>query len=521
MESNHEKSRIANCRILQLPRHEDPNGSLTEVENTGAFPFEVKRVFYLYDVPAGSERGGHSHRDAHEMIVAVSGAFSVTVTDGKDKKTYRLDRPYQALYIEPGIWRTLDDFSASSVCLVLTSEKYSEQDYVRSFDDFLEYTKSKRGGHVPVKYPFLDLKKTNEPYFKPLKEVAARVIESGYYIGGAEVEALEQEMAAVAGTPYAVGVSNGLDALRLIFRAYIELGRLSPGDEVIVPADTYIASILAVTDNGLKPVFVEPSINTYNLDTALIEQAITTRTRAILPVHLYGRLCWDETLRDLAQKHGLIVVEDVAQAIGATSWIAGLYGSSRAGGLGDAGAFSFYPTKNVGALGDAGCVATHDQQLADAVRALRNYGSDRQYHNIYAGWNCRLDPMQAALLRVKLPFVDQENAHRTYVARAYDLFIHNSRVAKPQFGSGDNVWHQYVVRVDDRDAFRKYLLDNGVETAVHYPLAPHRQPCYQEYADLHLPIADEIARTVVSLPINSGVSVNDARAIAKIINRYR
>jgi dTDP-4-amino-4,6-dideoxygalactose transaminase len=319
-----------------------------------------------------------------------------------------------------------------------------------------------------------------------------------------------------------VGCTNGLDALRLIFRAYIELGKLHKGDEVIVPANTYVASVLAVTDNGLTPVFVEPDPTTLNLDTKRIEAALTSRTRAILPVHLYGRTCWDETLHSIALQHGLIVVEDNAQAIGAEAACDGLFDSRCTGALGHAGAFSFYPTKNIGALGDGGAVVTNDAALADTIRALRNYGSDRQYHNIYKGLNCRLDPMKAAVLTIKLQHLHKENQLRRDRALIYEQCINNPKIIKPEFiGTDEHVWHQYIVRVDNRDAFRQHMLNNGVETAVHYATPPHRQPCYREYVNLKLPITDEIARTVVSLPITRTTTLADAHAIAAIATHYQ
>jgi dTDP-4-amino-4,6-dideoxygalactose transaminase len=373
-----------------------------------------------------------------------------------------------------------------------------------------------------IKFPFSRLADVNAPYREEIAEALLRVLDSGYYIGGPELTELEQTLASLMHAPHAVGVTNGLDALRLIFRAYIELGRLHRGDEVIVPANTYVASILSVTDNGLVPIFVEPDPITLNLDTQRIEQAITPRTRAILPVHLYGRVCWDNTIADVARAHNLIVVEDNAQAIGAEANCDGLFGSRNTGALGHAGAFSFYPTKNIGALGDGGAVVTNDPALADAVRALRNYGSDRQYHNIYKGLNCRLDPMKAAVLTIKLRHLQEENQLRRDRAAIYNAQINNPAVQKPQFlPDNQHVWHQYIVRVDNRDHFRKYLLDNGVETAVHYATPPHRQPCYAEYSHLSLPITDEIARTVVSLPITRTTSLTDAATIAAIITGYQ
>lgn len=369
-----------------------------------------------------------------------------------------------------------------------------------------------------IKYPFLDLGLVNQPYAAELKEACSRVIDSGRYIGGQENECFEQELVRYCGTSYATGTGNGLDALRLIFQAYIELGRLRPGDEVIVPSNTYIASVLAVSHCGLEPVFVEPDPTTHCLNPELIEGAVTERTRAILTVHLYGYPAYDETMRQTAQSHNLIIVEDCAQAIGAETL--GL----RAGSMGDAAAFSFYPTKNTGALGDAGAVTTDDQELAQAVRALGNYGSLQQYHNIYLGFNSRLDPMQAAMLRVKLRHADAENDGRIELASIYSSEIANPYVISPAKAPAQSrhVYHQYVVRSPYRDKFRTWLLENGVETAIHYPTPPHRQPCYSQYSRLHLPLADMLAEQVVSLPINPHcTSPQQAHEIAQIINSFR
>lgn len=372
-----------------------------------------------------------------------------------------------------------------------------------------------------LKYPFLDLGIINAGYADALKAAAARVIDSGRYIGGTENEAFEKELADFTGTKYAVGVSNGLDALRLIFKAYIEMGRLEVGDEVIVPANTYIASVLAVTDFGLIPVFVEPEESTLNLDTSKLEAAVTPHTKAILTVHLYGRACYDAIMASVATKYGLLVIEDNAQAIGADSHYPSKKGTTRTGSLGDASAYSFYPTKNLGALGDAGAVTTDDSVLAATVRALANYGCDRRYHNIYQGYNCRLDPVQAAFLRAKLPFVEAENKHRRQVAAVYDEFVKNSQIIKPRRDETDgSVWHQYVIQCDTRDRLASYLADNGVGTDVNYPVPPHLQPCYMGFSNLKLPIAEAMARRVLSIPVSSCTSLSDAREIAEIINAY-
>lgn len=365
-------------------------------------------------------------------------------------------------------------------------------------------------------YKFLDLADTNRPFMPELQAAALRVVAGGQYIGGPEVRDFEDMLAHATGPGLtAVGTSNGLDALRLIFRAYIALGRLQPGDEVIVPANTYIASVLAVTDSGLKPVFVDATVETLNMDTALIEQAITPRTRAVLTVHLYGRICYDERLADVAARHNLIVVEDNAQAIGALR-----PDGHSSGSLGHAAAFSFYPTKNIGALGDAGAVTTPDTELAHAVRALLNYGSDRRYHNIYKGLNCRLDPLQAAFLKVKLPYLEAESRRRRTLADAYTSTISHPAIVKPMAGGSEMVWHQYVVLCAHRDQLRQYLAENGVETDIHYPVPPHMQPCMAEYGNLHFPVAERIAREALSLPTGASTSATDAIEIARIINRF-
>ena len=370
---------------------------------------------------------------------------------------------------------------------------------------------------TPIRYPFLDLAIVNAPYIDEINRATRRVVESGYYIGGPEVEHFEQMLTTTYGTKYAVGTSNGLDALRLIFRAYIELGRLHEGDEVIVPADTYIASILAVTDNRLTPIFVEPDARTLNLDTSRIEAALTPRTRAILTVHLYGRTCFDDIMLSVADRHNLLIIEDNAQAIGARAKDGRYCGS-----LGDAAAFSFYPTKNLGAMGDAGAVTTNCQELASTVRALANYGCDRKYHNIYEGLNCRFDPLQAAILAAKFPHLESENAHRAKLAAIYESEISNPIVEKPLYATdGTMVWHQYIVQVDNRDDFRKYLESNGVGSDIHYATPPHRQPCMKRFSSLDLPITDRIAQRVVSIPISTCTSADDARNIARIINHYK
>ncbi len=371
-------------------------------------------------------------------------------------------------------------------------------------------------------YPFLELASVNAPYMDELTEAAVRVISSGRYIGGEEVTCFEEELAAKLRVGYSVGLSNGLDALRLILKGYIEMGVMRMGDEVIVPANTYIASLLAITDAGLVPVPVDVDIDTMNIDTGLIEASVTDKTRAIMLVHLYGRVVWDEKVRGVAEKYGLKIIEDCAQSIGGRSTLAGNNGSFYAGALGDAGAFSFYPTKNVGALGDAGAMVTDDGELAKVVRALSNYGSDRRYHNIYCGYNCRLDALQAAMLRVKLRYVERENADRFERALVYDRSIKRGDVIIPLMSRNvvDNVWHQYVIRVTGgkRDLMRNELGRMGVGTDIHYAVPPHRQPCYRGLKHASLIVTERLASEVLSLPIATGTSVRDAAEISDIIN---
>lgn len=374
------------------------------------------------------------------------------------------------------------------------------------------------------KYTFLDLARINAPYMAEIEAAVVRVVTSGRYVGGEECERLECGLTALTGSPHAIGVSNGLDALRLILRAWVDRGDLSKGDEVIVAANTYIASILAIIDVGLRPVLAPVDMAALNLDTSRLEEALTPRTRAVMPVHLYGRACWDEKIKEFVERHNLLVIEDNAQAIGARSVTAGLYGTHVTGGLGHAGAFSFYPTKNLGAIGDAGAVVTHDSDIAARVRALANYGSDRRYHNIYLGANCRLDPVQAAVLNVKLPYLERENSMRRTIAGIYDDAITNPAIIRPAISGNDMVWHQYVVRCDSRDNLREYLSKAGVATDIHYAVPPHRQPCMAsvDYAAIGdaLAQADQIGRTVLSLPVSACTTPSDARAIADIINRY-
>lgn len=363
---------------------------------------------------------------------------------------------------------------------------------------------------------FLDLQKINAQHREELKKIAAEVIDSGWYLQGFQNKRFEESLALYIGAKYAITVGNGLDALRMILRAYKEVGVMQEGDEVIVPANTYIATILAITDNNLIPVLVEPDINTYNLDLNLIEENITSRTKAILLVHLYGRACWGERVISLAKKHNLKIIEDNAQAIGAS------VGNIKTGNLGDAAGFSFYPGKNMGALGDSGAVITNDSEVARIVRALGNYGSEKKYVNTYIGLNSRMDEIQAGFLWVKLKYLDNENSIRQKIARYYDLNIKNPRIILPDCPKDDShVWHVYVIRTKKRDELQKFLGDNGIQTIIHYPIPPHRQQCYMKLHNYSLPITEQIEQEVLSLPISPVMEKEEVYRVVELINAYK
>ena len=365
--------------------------------------------------------------------------------------------------------------------------------------------------------PFLSLKDVTSLHGEKIQEAVARVVTGGWYLQGEENIRFENDYAKYIGTQYCVGCANGLDALIWIFRAYIELGEMRPGDEVIVPANTYIATILAITENGLKPVLVEPRPDTLEIDDERIEEVITDRTKAIAIVHLYGRNAYTEKIGALCRKYGLKLVEDNAQAHGCRT-----PDGRRTGSVGDAAGHSFYPGKNLGALGDGGAVTTDDPALAEAVRALANYGSQKKYVFKYTGRNSRLDEIQAAVLDVKLKYLEQDNAHRQAVARYYYEHITNPMVALPLLlPDAQNVYHLFPVMCSRRDELQAHLKENGVGTLIHYPIPPHRQECYKEFAHLNLPVTEKIALEELSIPIGPCIKEEEAAQVVSAINTFR
>ncbi len=366
-----------------------------------------------------------------------------------------------------------------------------------------------------MQIPFLNLKSVNARHADELKAAVSRVIDSGWYILGEEVATFEARFAEYCGVEYCIGVGNGLDALILALRAYKLIGVLREGDEVIVPANTYIATLLAITENRLKPVLVEPDPCTFNIDPLRIERAITGRTRVIMPVHLYGQLADMEAINAIASKHGLKVIEDAAQAHGAK------LSGKLAGSYGDVAGFSFFPGKNLGALGDAGALVTRDEELAGVVRALGNYGSERKYHNLHQGVNSRLDELQAAILQVKLKYLDEDTEARRVIAARYRREIRNPRLGLPEASREEaHVWHLFVVRTREREFFMQHLSRHGVMAQIHYPVPPHKQPAYPDLHRLYLPITEAIHDEVVSLPITPTLSAADVDSIVAVCNSF-
>ena len=360
---------------------------------------------------------------------------------------------------------------------------------------------------------FLNLKKINSQYRSELVEACTNVIDSGWYIQGGECKNFEKNFSSYCGVRYTIGVANGLDALILILRSYKEMGVLKDGDEVIVPSNTYIASILAISENNLVPILIEPNISTYLIDVSKIEEKITLKTRVIMPVHLYGQICEMDKINEIARKHNLKVIEDSAQSHGAP------YKDKKCGNLGDACGFSFYPGKNLGALGDGGAVTTNDKVLADTVKALGNYGGSKKYQNSYKGVNSRLDEIQAAMLSVKLKYLDSEIEKRKEVANYYIKNIKNKNITLPIVIT-NSVWHLFVIRTQRRDGLQEYLLNNGIQTLIHYPIPPHKQGAYAEWNGESYPISEKIHNEILSLPISGVQSLKDTQQIVQVINDF-
>jgi len=369
---------------------------------------------------------------------------------------------------------------------------------------------------------FLDIQKINSQYEEELKKAALEVIDSGWYLLGSNVAKFEQDLKDYIGSKYCIPCANGLDALRIILKSYIEMGVIHHGDHVVVPANTYIATILAITDNQLVPILVEPDVSTFNIDIQKIESSITPKTKAIMLVHLYGRCVWSEQIENLALKYNLKIIEDNAQAIGAEYNIDNrLIKPLKTGNLGDAAGFSFYPGKNLGALGDSGAITTSDELLANTCRSIANYGSSVKYVNDYCGLNSRMDEIQAAFLSVKLKYLDRENQVRRDIATYYCNNIKNTKINLPH-NPNDNshVWHLFVIRCKERDLLQHYLSQHEIQTLIHYPIPPHYQKCYNKSLNYSLPITEQIHNEVLSLPISPVMTELEIIRIVEVINRF-
>jgi len=507
--------------LLDLPRIEFREGNITPLEGLDIVPFDIKRVFYIYDIPGGESRGAHAHKKCHQLIIAASGSFEVLVDNGIEQKVYSLNRPYQALLVPAGFWSHERSFSSGSVCLVLASEYFEESDYIRSYNEFKVYSGVTKSETQTDEVKFLDIQKITELRLPQIKEAACRVIDSGWFLLGKETARFEHNYSEFIGSKFCIALANGLDALRLILRAYIEIGVLNKGDEIIVPANTYIATIIAISDNDLIPVLVEPDLNTYQIDALKIENAVTIKTKAVMIVHLYGRNAYSKLISDICNKHGLLLLEDNAQSAGC------IYNGKRTGSFGDAAAHSFYPAKNLGALGDAGAVTTNNPVLADVIRKLANYGQSEKYYFDYIGYNSRMDEIQAAVLCEKLKTLDEENQRRVEIAEYYIKNIKNPLIELPYHDEsnsdiydGSNVFHIFPVFTENRDLLQKYLEQNGVQTQIHYPVPPHKQHCYKEWNVLSYKITEIIHERELSLPISPVMSQFQLERIVSLINSW-
>ncbi len=537
--------------LMDLPRIAFREGNITPLEGwrpahegNNVVPFDIKRVFYIYDIPGGESRGAHAHKHCHQLIIAASGSFEVVLDNGREQATVTLNRPYQALHIPPGVWSHEAGFSSGAVCLVLTSELFEEEDYIRDYETYLTYRKSH--SLQPISVPthpvvtvqdqqpqpvaFYDLQRLTRRHVDGIKTAVNRVIDSGWFLLGQEVETFERHYAAYTGTKHCVGVANGLDALRLILRAYKELGKLKEGDDILVPANTYIATILAITDNNLTPVLVEPDAHTLQIDATRLDAALTPNTKAVLLVHLYGQNAWNERIAAFCDQHQLLLLEDNAQAAGCV--VKTPTGKKKTGALGHAAAHSFYPTKTLGALGDAGAVTTNDETLAATLRSLANYGSSRKYVFPYQGCNSRLDEIHAAVLDYKLRHLDSENERRRSIARQYQTNLTNPAIKLPALSTGeDNVCHLFPILVTGdtlsggsasvRDALQQHLAAHGIQTQIHYPIPPHKQACYKEWNHQQFPITEAIHESELSLPISPVMTEEEVLQVINAVNDFK
>jgi dTDP-4-amino-4,6-dideoxygalactose transaminase len=498
------------ARLVDLQLIESETGTLGVADAATHIGFPVLRAYFLTGVPNGKGRGGHAHKTMRQCFICLRGEVTIAVSRGSEVLETRLAGYGKALVVDAACWRDLYDFSSDALVLVLASQPYTEPDYIRDHGEFLEWERRQDASAVP----FIDLGRRHADMERAVTDAVHEVIRSGTYVGGPLLAEFEAQFAAYCGAEHAVGVGNGLDAVALALAAW----GIGPGDEVIAPAHTFIATTLAVDRVGATVVLVDVEAETGLIDASLLEAAITPRTRAIIPVHLYGQDADIKAIRQVIGARDIKILEDAAQAHGA------YYGTRRCGALGDAAAFSFYPTKNLGALGDGGAVVTDDPALATAVRRLGSYGAIQKYEHEVIGGNSRLDPMQAAVLSAKLPWLDGLNAHRGELA---DLYLANLAdlpgLELPTVRAyGRPVWHVFAVRCPGRrDELHRYLTDRNVDTNIHYPTPIHRQACYAgRWEGQSFPVAEMWARDVLSLPLNEAHTNAEIMAVIEAVTDF-
>lgn len=486
------------------------DGTLGIAEASKHFGFDPKRIYFLTDLNKRSFRGAHGHKQLRQFIVCVHGTVTLEIIAREHRVITTLDHYSKGAILRPGCWRALRDFSHDAIVLVLASHEYDEADYLRDFDQFRAWEQSVATAPVP----YIDLKRTDAAIGFQIRRAIDGVIASGTYVGGPAVQRFEDDFSQYCGTTHTVGVANGLDALSLALRAMA----IGPGDEVIIPAHTFVATALAVTAVGATPCPVDVEYETGLLDVSKVEAAITARTKAVIPVHLYGHPVDMDPLLEIASRYGLRVLEDAAQAHGAR------YYGRRCGALGDAAAFSFYPTKNLGAIGDAGAVTASDPALADRVRKLANYGSSTKYIHEIAGGNSRLDPIQAAVLDVKLKHLDAWNTRREVLALRYLAGLRHVRgislpIVRPW---AEPVWHVFAVKIEGgrRDAVAQFLQQAGIGTNLHYPVPVTEQPCYAgNWNHDDFPNARRLARSLISLPLDPTHSDDEIDRVIHVLQK--
>lgn len=499
-------------RLVKVKIISDPRGNLGVVESGAESPFNFQRFYFLTDLSSGASRGGHGHKRLRQCFVCLRGSVTIDLESQGRTWGFKLDAYNQALLVPAGFWRELSGFSEDALVGVLASEVYEEADYIRDISAFRKWERERAAAAT---VPYLDLARYNDSIGLEVERAVRSVIASGAYIGGPVVEQFESAFARYCDVQCAIGMGNGLQAIELALKAK----GIGPGSEVIVPAHTFVATALAVTSVGATPVLVDVEPDTGLLDVKRLRDAITDRTRAIVPVHLYGNPVDMDPLMDIARAHDLFVLEDAAQAHGAT------YHNRKCGSLGDAAAFSFYPTKNLGALGDAGGLTCADPNFADRVRRLANYGSTKKYHHEELGTNSRLDPIQAAVLLVKLRHLDAWNARRQEYASFYlDALSDIEEMQLPAYRTANKpVWHVFAVRVPGlRDELQRALSGAGIGTNVHYPVSVARQKCYAGFGFQaeRFPVAESFAREVLSLPLDPMHTMQELEQVVREVRAF-